>query len=259
MKIHNTTLHYVVLYRPPSGSIASFFETFSKLLEEIDQHSAEIIIVGDFNLHIDQKNRPEVTRFQHLLDSFGLQVIITGPTHISGHTLDLVISRKDSGIIDKVQISDLISDHMSIILDINLQTRNSAPSQKQYRAIKNIDLNSLNDDFKNSDLVNTPSDDLDTLVNQFNETLITALDKYAPKKTQAVKARKNPWYNNDIHEHRRLRRKLTRRWHKTRSDKDKERMIAQRDRVKNMIHTAKSMFYQRALGDAGTDSKSIFG
>ena len=34
-------------------------------------------------------------------------------------------------------------------------------------------------------------------------------------------------------------------------------MIVQRDRV-NMIYTAKSMSYQRALGDAWTDSESIF-
>ena len=258
MKINLSTLHFVVLYRPPSGSLARFFETFSQLLEDINQHSAEIIITGDFNLHIDQVHRPEITRFLDLLDGFNLHVNVNGPTHISGHTLDLIISRKDSPTVQNVLASDLISDHMSIVLDININITSPELVKREYRSTKNIDLASLNDDMKNCDLFKAPPDDLDILVNQFNETLQTILDKYAPKKTRAVKTRKNPWYNNEIHEQRQLRRKLTRRWHKTRSDKDKENMIAQRDRVKNMIYNAKSVFYQRALGDAGTDSKSIF-
>ena len=180
---------------------------------------------------------------------------MNGPTHVSGHTLDLVIARKDSVILQNVEISDLISDHMSVVFDINLATGASKSEKRQYRSLKDIDRDGLCEDIKCSDLIKTPLVDLDSLVQQFNVTLQAILDKHASKKTRAVKKRKKPWYNSEIHEQRRLRRKLTRKWHKTGLDTDRDMMIAQRDRVKSTIHAAKTSFYQHALSKAGTDSK----
>ena len=117
----------------------------------------------------------------------------------------------------------------------------------------------MRDDLHNSVLVNKPVDDLDSLVDQFNTTLRTIFDKHAPMKSRTLtNKRENPWYNNEIHEQRKLRRKLTRIWRKTKSSTDKEKMISQRDLVHNMIHTAKSTFYQHAIIKAGTDSKTLF-
>ena len=204
-------------------------------MEEINENGAEIIIAGDFNLHIDSGNRPEVSKFEVLMDSFGLEVKVNGPTHISGHTLDLVITRKDCGIIRNVQISDLISDHMCISFEINLISPVLEPTKKPFRPIKNIDINSFHDDLKNSDLVTNLKDDLDALVAQFNETLQVILDKHAPKTKRSVKPRKAPWYNSEIHKQRQLRRQYTRKWRKSKSEIDKAVMISQRDLVKKLF------------------------
>ena len=89
----------------------------------------------------------------------------------------------------------------------------------EYRPLKDIDIESLKEDLRNSVLIKTPLDDLDSLISQFNETLGQILDKHAPKKTRTAKTRKNPLYNNEIHAHRQLRRKLTRVWRNTGSTK----------------------------------------
>ena len=258
MKIDNKTVHYTVVYRPPSGSLVSFFEIFTQFLEDIDQNSADVIIVGDFNLHIDNPIRPEVSKFIHLLDDFGLKLRVQGPTHVSGHTLDLVITRQDSLIVQNTRICDLISDHMSIFFDIDVNLCVSEPAKKGLRPINKLDIDTFIDDLRKSDLVQNPMDDLDDLVDQFNGTLRTLLDKHAPQTERSVKPRKSPWYTTEIHKNRQLRRKLTRKWRKTQSNTDKARMIAQRDTVQNMINSAKSAFYKRALQDAGTDSKTTF-
>ena len=130
MTIDNKTVYYAVVYRPPSGSLVNFLDTFTQFLEDIDRNSADIIIAGDFNLHIDNATRPDVTKFLNLLDCFGLNVRVEKPTHVSGHTLDLVITRKDSSILQNIQIRDLISDHMSIFFDINVRSCRSEPVKK---------------------------------------------------------------------------------------------------------------------------------
>jgi len=48
-----------------------------------------------------------------LLKSFGYIQHVNQPTHIAGHTLDLVITNRDTGVTD-LKVSDPISDHSLI-------------------------------------------------------------------------------------------------------------------------------------------------
>ena len=121
MKACSKTVQYVLVYRPPSGSISIFLERFAQILEDMDQNSSECIIAGDFNLHVDQPSLPGVKRFLELLDNFGLIVRVNGPTHVAGHTLDLLITRTECKIVENIQVSDIISDHMAICFDINIE------------------------------------------------------------------------------------------------------------------------------------------
>ena len=95
-----TSLHsfvYIVVYRPSSQPVTSkFIEEFSSLLETIAIYSSTIVITGDFNLHLDDSDAPHVTNFIQLLDAFNLRQHVREPTHVGGHTLDLVITAVDS-------------------------------------------------------------------------------------------------------------------------------------------------------------------
>ena len=46
------------------------------------------ILVGDFNIHVDDRRDVMALRFLDLIDTFGLVQHVTGPTHTRGHTLD---------------------------------------------------------------------------------------------------------------------------------------------------------------------------
>ena len=62
--------------------------------------SAEpLLITGDFNIHVDEPTDSDASRFQDLLSSIGLQQNVDKSTHISGHTLDLMISYSLFGFI----------------------------------------------------------------------------------------------------------------------------------------------------------------
>ena len=64
-----------------------------KLLSILNTNYNTILIVGDFNLHIDNRNDNKATDFINLLDDLGFMQHVHGPTHNYGHSLDLVVSK----------------------------------------------------------------------------------------------------------------------------------------------------------------------
>ncbi len=68
------------MYRLP-GAYTDFL---SDILANIDK----VLIVGDFNIHVDNRNDALGLAFTDLLNSFGVKQNVTGPTHRFNHTLD---------------------------------------------------------------------------------------------------------------------------------------------------------------------------
>lgn len=65
------------------------------MLEEVVVYPEELLIVGDFNFHMDTADR-YAEQCGSLLELFNLKEHVTVATHRSGHILDLVLSRKDA-------------------------------------------------------------------------------------------------------------------------------------------------------------------
>ena len=58
-----------------------------------------LILPGDFNFHMDVASDVDARVFSNLLTSIGLKQHVTVLTHISGHTLDLLITRENDPVI----------------------------------------------------------------------------------------------------------------------------------------------------------------
>ena len=69
-----------------------FFKDFSTLLESVSIYSGNILVVRDFNFHVDQPDDHNASVFLDLLDSADLEHHVTEATHKKRHTLDLVIT-----------------------------------------------------------------------------------------------------------------------------------------------------------------------
>jgi hypothetical protein len=97
IKGRQTSFSVIMIYRPP-GSCTKFFEELDQLFSEIN-HRDDITVMGDFNIHVDNKNDPETVTFQRLLEQYGWVQLISSPTHEKGHTLDLVLTKVNSNIL----------------------------------------------------------------------------------------------------------------------------------------------------------------
>ena len=116
---HQITLS--VVYKPPkTGASSLFFTELGDLVERLATHPGELILVGDFNFHVDQAADPDARKFLGFLESFNLKQHVSQPTHQKGHTLDLVIT-KDNGNIIKIIGTDhsVTSDHSCVLFTLN--------------------------------------------------------------------------------------------------------------------------------------------
>ena len=94
----NRKLVLISLYRLQHIHVATFLEEFEELLEMHTTHNDDFIICGDINIHVET-NEPPSMKFHDLMDCFDLKQHIVGPTHIKGHTIDVVITRNKKSLV----------------------------------------------------------------------------------------------------------------------------------------------------------------
>lgn len=93
----STCVSTVIVYRPPYSedhpiTAGIFFREFAEYLKSLVMSSDKLLITFGFNFHIDVPTDPNNIYFKDLLDTMGLVQHVKLPTHIHGHTLDLIIN-----------------------------------------------------------------------------------------------------------------------------------------------------------------------
>ena len=111
----NKRISFLNFYRPPSSSFPLFLSEFQSILETFISSPGELIISGDFNIHVDNLTDSHSAQFNNLLTSFDLTQHLNVPTHHLGHTLDLLITRSECKSISSVSCNDsFLSDHLTV-------------------------------------------------------------------------------------------------------------------------------------------------
>ena len=242
---------FIPIYRTPRSKVngltmSGFLEEIELFLDEICVTPHKLLLVGDFNIHMDIPTDSDTKKFNEILANTGLCQSVVGPTHKAGHTLDLLISRdSDDHLIQAVAVDPLFhSDHN--IVTCTVQCAKPPPlkvttTSHEYGKMDHERLTSLLKDR----LAELPLDeDPNALVESYETITSSVLDEVCPlvTKTRTVKP-KLPWYNQTIHEERRIRRRLERRWKKTRTESDETAFIAQKDYVTRLITNAKIDYF----------------
>ena len=87
------------LYRPGSRAITEdFYNDMSTLFESTATCASPVIVIGDFNIHVDVADDPAAVKFQSVLTTFGYTQHVKQPTHRDGHVLDLILTNSDMSI-----------------------------------------------------------------------------------------------------------------------------------------------------------------
>ena len=126
LDIQNKILTVVGLYYLPTTHLATdsnavFITESFNLVCNLQLESKNIVILGDFNLHVNNKLDTDAQQFMDMVEASGLKQWVDFPTHKLGNTLDLIITE----LADEVQIKNIhcwpyISDLRIITCMFNL-------------------------------------------------------------------------------------------------------------------------------------------
>ena len=185
LNIHKTLINICGFYRPPPSernglTTSKFIDEWHDFISEQSVSNSEYIIVGDINIHIDNTNSCYTQKFNQSLGATGFQQHILEPTHCLGHTLDVLIGRDDSALIENVSVIDIglcdnngviVNDHFALTLEINKQFEEPRHKIVSYRKLRDINIDNFKRDIKNSVHLNSTDGDVDDLTTNYVDGL----------------------------------------------------------------------------------------
>ena len=119
----NRNIRIITIYRPPNKSKKLFLEEFSDLLDSVED-KINIIICGDFNIHLDCPNDYYVKKFIDTLEYHDLENQVKMPTSKMNHIIDLIIQNKNKNITSNIEVEPectISLTHNLITFEINFK------------------------------------------------------------------------------------------------------------------------------------------
>ena len=128
LSIKYKSIILVDVYHPPDlTTVNKFHDDFLYFVGNLTLKYRNLVILGDFNIHINNKDSEDAHQFLQTMEAMALKQKVECPTHIKGSILDLVFMdefKVDYKLKD-VCIGDLISDHYLISLVLNIKDNDS--------------------------------------------------------------------------------------------------------------------------------------
>ena len=274
--INSHSLRLAVIYRPPpsreNGLQTSVFleQEWPSFLSKYATHDKDIIIVGDLNFHLDIPTDRDASKFTSLLESCGMSQHVHEPTHVGGHTLDVVITRDTDNIVSDIQVTDpglsdstgkISRDHFSVTFKARASKPPPTRQTVTYRKLRAIDVDTFKNDILNSEVINKSIHltNVDELVDAYTTGLTLLIDKHAPLRTRTIVLRPTcPWYTEELHEAKHLRRKLERKWQNSRLTVDHQIYRDQCVIVNKLLKQARIQYYSEKIDSYENDKKHLF-
>ena len=255
---------FIIIYHPSSSkvkqySMTSFYKEFCELLAHYALTTEELIICGDFNFHVNDLSDDEATKFTNILDSFNLKQHITGATHRSGNTLDLLITGYKT-ILTGYKIDFQMSDHNVILCDLDIKKKSPCATKTvTFRKLKSINIESLKRDIENMVSKDCDFSNINSLITDYNANLQNVLDKHAPERQQKVAIRRpTPWMSQDIRPEKQKRRQLERKWRRTKIEADYKAFKVKKNKVNKILEESKSKYFSKLVSENASDAKGLF-
>ncbi len=193
-----------------------------------------------------------------ILYQFNLVQHINEPTHKLGNTLDLVITRKTSILLNH-EVDFEISDHNSILFQIYMRKPACPQKVVKFRKLKKVNMEELRKDIKETSDRGKTINELVAIVDYYNHELSRILDKHAQEEEQQVTLKKHtPWTLEDIKLEQQKRQMLERRWRKTRLLVDENVFKRQKNRVNALLNAFSIKYKSDIVKKNANNPKSLF-
>jgi Reverse transcriptase (RNA-dependent DNA polymerase)/Endonuclease-reverse transcriptase len=251
------------LYRPPNTDLISFNTNMSKILRILEKERNKVLIItGDFNLDLIKcSDHGPTSLFVDLLAGFSLLPCITKPTRITDVSSTLLDNffinlskiRSKSAII----YSD-VSDHLPIILNINVNTKKDrrtpmiVDSSKRVFTLENTNVFKAMLDDVDWNFLSDCRDNPNELYEAFFTKYLTIFEKCFPTKSTRPQKRNAPrviWMTKGLVASCNKKSKLLKKYKLSGSAVDRKIFVKYRNKLKSIIKKAEKDFYGQKLDE----------
>lgn len=252
----NITINCIGIYRLWSATPTQFVSEFCQFLEDVIPKYSNLLLMGDFNLHINDDSNA-VADFHNCLYALGLLQHVDFPTHIHGQSLDLVITESSNGVdLISCEPGPFLSDHCAVKVVTRVQKENIVSKSINFRNFKSIDNLDFAKDLSDMTIL---SESADSFVIEFENKLSAILDKHAPivEKTVIYRAPK-PWCTENIKNLKRVMRRLERLWRKYKQPCDYENYKLALHKYHYALRSEKQSVLSNKVLESKGDTKKLY-
>ena len=235
----------LVVYRTSDSSL--FYKEFKNTLGILARYNEEVLILGDFNFHLEQSDNTDAQTFLNILKSHGFDSSTNQPTHDQGGWLDVIASRKSVNI---NYIDSGISDHKLLLCSCEMLKLPPIYWQLQIRHWNFSDTEKFISGLKQFPLSAATSLDVDSALDFYNSTFSGILDKMIPFKT--VRLHKRPsdsWFDRECRTSKGLKRSLGRIYLKTKNEYDSAAWLGQMKLYKRLCEDKRRDYWNKKFSD----------
>jgi hypothetical protein len=252
-----------VVYRSPSFSASAFLSFFENWLAEYEDLSSKSIIVGDFNINLNEKNEI-CRRTMDIIQINGFRQYVNFNTRISktnASLIDFVVS--DTYNISVTRLKKLkIGDHETI--KINCEFFNvikNAPKVLSFRDWKNMDYDTLNERLSNIEFNDTMN--VNTKATLLCDELESAVANLLPHKVIYLKGRiDEPWHDAALKKQRDERDKIRERAYLASTEQKKSELLEvyndKRNKYTRNCRNAEKQYLYDKIDSVKSDAKSMW-
>ena len=178
----NTPIHLIGLYHPPptdGTTTTMILDEIPELLMTIIPKYDNIMLLGNFNMHIEDISNADSIIFNDKTEALVLIQHVKSPTHRQQNILDLIFSEANSQLgMSSCQVNNYISDHAVITIDTNISKKEPPLTTKLIRDNPKLTKENMQSNFKEPTIEDHLG--LGHAYDQFIKELQNMLHKTAP-------------------------------------------------------------------------------
>ena len=257
----NKTINILGIYHPPPKqhlTNAIFLDELMELLTTRLPNMENAIILGDFNMHIEDTNDYNSKIFVDTMEALGLKQHIMEPTHQKGNMLDLIFTETPSQIkVNQLNMLDFISDHRLIAATIGVKNDVPKITRKKIRNYKDVSPSTMMENFHPPFLgLHTNTNKAQT---QLTIQLQEMLDKCVPEKiVKRPKKAQNIWFNDTLWQQCKIVKNRERIWRKYGKQHHWKAYTVERNKYNCQLHYFKQQLMSKRILDCKNNAIELF-
>ena len=233
-----------------------FWDDFSKIINTLSTYNEKVIILEDFNFHLEQADDTLTQNFSNLLTLHNFHLFIDQQTHKLGGWLDVVACKQKFKM--KYYETD-ISDQKLLIWKCLLTKPSPIYIELIVRQWKLLDNESFAHEVENSSIASATNLDVDSALQLYNSTLSIIFDKMLPIKTIRIHQRSShPWFEQECHDIKRLKRKLECKYTKNKCKVDLGAWVNRKQIYRRLCRQRKKEYWNAKLMDPKSKSSNTW-